>query len=143
MIQFFSLFFLLLKWVCRDVRIRVLKLARQIGFRSNLPKKIKSGQSRDYLEGVSIISRLINGRFTTISCNFFGHLHYIFHKIEIQTVILRFVTVLKLYRLKSSDTNEKDAKTTQILHGFFFTKTHINESGDKYLRFLSTKVGDH
>ena len=46
-------------------------------------------------EGVSKISRLINGRFTTISSHFFGDLHYIFHKTEIPTVILRLEMIVK------------------------------------------------
>ena len=44
------------------------------------------GRSENPGVQVSKISRLTNGRFTTISSHFFGHLHYIFHRTEIQTV---------------------------------------------------------
>ena len=43
----------------------------------------------DRLEGVSKRSRVTNDWFTTIFSHLFGHLHNIFHKTEIQMVILR------------------------------------------------------
>ena len=42
-----------------------------------------------YMKGVTPKSRLKNGRLTTISRHFFGRLYYVFHKTEIQIVILR------------------------------------------------------
>ena len=41
------------------------------------------------VEGVSKVSRLTNSHFTTISSKFFAIYMNIFHKTEVQTVILR------------------------------------------------------
>ena len=45
--------------------------------------------------------------FTMISCHFFANYMIIFHKTEVQTVILRCLTGLKLNWLKSYDTKCK------------------------------------
>ena len=49
----------------------------------------------------------LNVRFRTISCRFFANCMNIFHKTEVQTVILRCWTGLKPNWFKSYGTNEK------------------------------------
>ena len=55
------------------------------------------------LEGVSQNLQLINGRFLTTSGHFFGNYINIFHKTEIQTVILRCIVCLNVNWIKSYD----------------------------------------
>ena len=62
------------------------------------------------LEGVTKRSRLTNCRFTTISSQISAIYINIFHKTEVQTVILRCWTVLYINWLKSYDKNEKHTK---------------------------------
>ena len=57
--------------------------------------------------------RLINGRFPTISSHFFANYMNIFHKNEVQTVILRCWTGLKLNWFKSYGTNAKKCKNAK------------------------------
>ena len=83
---------------------------------------------------------------------FFGRLQNVFHKTEIQTVMLRCVMVLILNWFKSYNTNEKHAKMQKCkkrknhpkqymdlfwafwaFWGFFLTK---NAQKQKYLRFV-------
>ena len=52
-------------------------------------------------------SWLINGRFTTISGHFFGNYLNTFHKIDVQTVILRGLKGLNHNWFKSYDTKRK------------------------------------
>ena len=49
----------------------------------------------------------VSDHFTTISSNFFDNYHYIFHKNEVLTVILRGWTGLNLNWFKSYDTKRK------------------------------------
>ena len=76
----------------------------------------------------------LNVDFTTTSGHFFANYMSIFHKTEVQTVILRCWTVLYINWLKSYDKNEKHAKTqkTQKLYiqiGFF-TKSQKPKNGN-------------
>ena len=69
------------------------------------------------VEGVSKVSRLTNCRFTTISSQISAVYINIFHKTEVQTVILRCWTGLYHNWFKSYDKNEKhvkNAKTPKI-----------------------------
>ena len=50
---------------------------------------------------------MINGYFTTISVHFFANCIFIFHKTEIQTVILMCLTGLKSDWFKGYDTKYK------------------------------------
>ena len=74
----------------------------------------------------------LNVRFMTISSHFFSNYINIFHKIEVQTVILRCCRGLKLCWIKSYDTNankRKNAKMckknlkTHYTNEDFFTKS--------------------
>ena len=65
------------------------------------------------VEGVSKVSRLTNCRFTTISSQISAIYINIFHKTEVQTVILRCWTGLYLNWCKSYDKNEKHTKNTK------------------------------
>ena len=76
-------------------------------------------------EGVPKISRLTNCRFKTISGQ-------IFHKTEVQTVILSAEWVY-LNWYKSYDKNEKHAKITHQNTIFFVTKWHKNENGNNWV----------
>ena len=92
------------------------------------------------IEGVSKISRLTNGCFTTISSHFFGYPHNILHKTEIQMIILRCWTAVNLNRFKSYDRNEKHTKTQnppkspKTLHNFYFFYKIAQKR--KYLSFV-------
>ena len=55
----------------------------------------------------------LNVRFTIISSHFFANYMNIFHKTEIQTVILRCCTGLYLNWFKSYDTNAKKRNTAK------------------------------
>ena len=59
------------------------------------------------IEGVSKVSILTYSRFTTISSQIFAIYMNMFHKTEVQTVILRYWTGLKLNWFKSYDTKCK------------------------------------
>ena len=54
--------------------------------------------------------QLINGHFTTIAGHFFAKCMYIFHKTEVQTVILKCLTSLNPNWYKSYDTKRKNAR---------------------------------
>ena len=95
------------------------------------------------LEGVTKKSRLTNCRFTTISSQISAIYINIFHKTEVQTVILRCWTVLYINWLKSYDKNEKHAKTQKTQKSpktvhtkFFFYKIPPKRKWEK-LHFLS------
>ena len=66
-----------------------------------------------YVEGVSKVSRLTNCRFTTISSQISAIYINIFHKTEVQTVILRCWTGLYHNWFKSYDKNEKHVKNAK------------------------------
>ena len=65
----------------------------------------------------------LNIRFTNIFSNFFTNYMNIFHKTEVQTVILRCWTSFKLNCFKSCETNakaRKNAKNITQMSRFFF-----------------------
>ena len=97
------------------------------GWRAWLPKEMQFWWLC-YVEGVTKKSRLTNCRFTTISSQISAIYINIFHKTEVQTVIMRCWTVLYINWLKSYDKNEKHAKTQKspktVHTNFFFTKSH-------------------
>ena len=66
-----------------------------------------------YIESDALNLWLINGRFLTISSHFFAKYMNIFHKTEVQTVILRCWTGLKLNWFKSYDSNAKNRKSAK------------------------------
>ena len=70
---------------------------------------------------------LINSHFTTISGQFFANYMIIFHKTEVQTVILRCLTSLNLNWYKSYDTKRKNAKNANEC---FCTKLQKTENGN-------------
>ena len=77
----------------------------------------KTLKTRKNLEGVSKRSRLTNCHFTIISSQISAIYIIIFHKTEVQTVILRCWTGLYHNWFKSYDKNEKhvkNAKTPKI-----------------------------
>ena len=55
----------------------------------------------EYVEGVSKVSRLAYSRFTTISSQIFAIYMNMFHKTEVQTVILRYFGYLYLNWIKA------------------------------------------
>ena len=67
----------------------------------------------NFLEGGASNLRLINGCFTTISSQIFAIYIHIFHKTEVQTVILRCLTGLYLIWFKSYATNTKNKTNKQ------------------------------
>ena len=71
--------------------------------------------------------QLINGHFTTICGHFFAKYMFIFHKTEIQTVILRCLTSLNLNWYKSYDT---EGKNTHFANVCFWTKSQKNGNGN-------------
>ena len=93
---------------------------------------------RALVEGVTKRSRLINCHFTTISSQISAIYINIFHKTEVQTVILRCWTVLYINWLKSYDKNEKHAKTQKtqkspktVHKNFFFYKIALKRKWKK------------
>ena len=72
-------------------------------------------------------SQLINGHFTTKSGHFFANQMVIFHKTEIQTVILRCLMSLNLNWYKSYDTKRKNSKSANLC---FWTKLQKNGNGN-------------
>ena len=70
---------------------------------------------------------LINGHFTTISCHFFANCMLIFHKTEIQTVILRWLTNLNPNWYNCYDTKRKNKKNSNAC---FCTKLQNTENGN-------------
>ena len=77
--------------------------------------------------------QLINSHFKTIHGHFFANYMFIFHKTEIQTVILRCLTIINLNCYKSYDTKHRNAKNANAC---FCTKLENKEKW-KYLRFVS------
>ena len=67
------------------------------------------------------------GHFRTISGHFFANYMNIFHKTEIQTVILRCLMSLKLNRCKSYDTK---CKNPENANESFFSKSQKNGDGN-------------
>ena len=67
----------------------------------------------NYIETVFQNFQMTNGRITNISGHFFANYMDIFHKTEVQTTILRFLTYLNLSCFKSSGIKCKSAKTPQ------------------------------
>ena len=65
------------------------------------------------LKGDSQNLRLINGRFPTLCSHFFANYMTIFHKTEVQTVILRCCMGLYLNWFNSYDRNAKKRKKTK------------------------------
>ena len=71
--------------------------------------------------------QLINSHFKTIYGHFFANYMFIFHKTEIQTVILRCLMSLNLNWYKSYDTKRKNSKNTNLC---FWTKLQKNRNGN-------------
>ena len=71
--------------------------------------------------------KLMNSHFTIISGHFFANYVNIFHKTEIQTVILRCLMSLKLNWCKSYDTKCKNAENA---HESFSTKWQRKGNGN-------------
>ena len=71
--------------------------------------------------------QLIKGHSTTIHGHFFADHMVIFHKTEIQTVILRCLMSLNLNWYKSYDTKRKNSKNTNLC---FWTKLQKNGNGN-------------
>ena len=65
--------------------------------------------------------------FTTISGHFSANCMFIFHKKEVQTVILRCLTGLNHNQYKSYDTKPKNAKNANLC---FCTKSQKNVNGN-------------
>ena len=80
--------------------------------------------------------QLINSNFKPIYGHFFANYMFIFHKTEIQTVILRYLTIINLNPYKSYDTKYKNAKNTKNANACFCTKLQKKMKW-KYLRFVS------
>ena len=80
--------------------------------------------------------QLINSHFKTIYGHFFANYMFIFHKTEIQTVILRCLTIINLNCYKSYDTKHKNAKNAKNANACFCTKLQ-NKKKWKYLSFVS------
>ena len=80
--------------------------------------------------------QLINGHFKTISGHFFAIYMFIFHKTEIQTVLLRCLRSLNLNWYKSYDKKPKNAKNPKDRNICFCTKLQKKEKW-KYLYFVS------
>ena len=79
----------------------------------------------------------LNVCFTTISSHFFAN--NIFHKTEVQTVILRCWTGLKPNWFKSYDTNEKTRKNTKkITQMRSFLQNHKNQEMEIFAFFVIT-----
>ena len=76
-------------------------------------------------------SQLINGHFTTKSGHFFANHMVIFHKTEIQTVILRWLMSLDLNWYKSNDTKQKTQKVPICV----FEQNHKNPEMDIFVFF--------
>ena len=106
------------------------------------------------IEGVSKVSRLTYCRFTTISSQISAIYIIIFHKTEVQTVILRCWTGLYLNWFKSYDKNEKHGKNakkpkiTKTVHGLFFflqnrTKTKMEKIAFCAITFKPIKIQTH
>ena len=70
---------------------------------------------------------LINGHFMTIYGNFLANHIVIFHKTEIQTVILRCFMSQNFNWYKSYDTNRKNSKNANLC---FWTKLQKNGNGN-------------
>ena len=92
---------------------------------------LHSSSVKAQVEGVSKVSRLTNCRFTAISGQISAIYILIFHKTEVQTVILRCWKDLYLNWFKSYDKNEKhtkNAKTSKITKNStrisFFLQNH-------------------
>ena len=99
------------------------------GSKSNLVQKLwpnrKNAKIKARLTHQNL--KLINGHFTTISGHFFANYVSIFHKTEIQTVILRCFMSLKLNWCKSYDAKWEKAEN---LNESFFTKSQQNGNGN-------------
>ena len=79
------------------------------------------------------LSKVLNSPFTTISRLFLPTKYMnIFHKTEVQTVILRYCTGLFLNWCKSYDKNEKHTKNTR--------KHKINKNSTRILFFLQNRT---
>ena len=78
----------------------------------------------------------MNGSCTTISGHFLAICMFIFHKTEIQTVILRCLTIINLNCYKSYDTKHKNAKNAKNTNACFCTKLQKKQKW-KYLHFVS------
>ena len=93
-------------------------------------KKIR----QSIIEGVSKVSRLTKCHYTTISSQISAIYVNVFHKTEVQEVILRCWTGLYLNWFKSYNKNENQAKTQKSpIHytdlGFFY-KIAKNKNGN-------------
>ena len=103
-------------------------------FLSNSIDMMKNLRKVYYIKGVSKVSRLTNCRFTTISSQISAIYINIFHKTEVQTVILRCWTGLVQKVWQKWKTGEKCKRhqnhqnSTWII--LFFTKSHKNENGN-------------
>ena len=74
--------------------------------------------------------QLINSHFKTIYGHFFANYMFIFHKTEIQTVILRCLTIINLNCYKSYDTKHKKAKNAKTQIHVFVQNCKINRNGN-------------
>ena len=68
--------------------------------------------------------------FLTISCHFFANYMFIFHKTEIQTVILRCLMNLNLNWFKSYDKKHKNAKNAKDENFYFCIKSQKKRNGN-------------
>ena len=80
--------------------------------------------------------QLINSHFKTIYGHFFANYMFIFHKTEIQTIILRCLTIINPNCSKSYDIKHKNAKNAKNANTCFCTKLQ-NKQKWKYLNFVS------
>ena len=97
------------------------------------------------IEGVAQNLQLTKVCFKTISSRFFNNYFYVFHKTEVQTVILRCLTCLNLNWFKIYDTNEKHAKNARklkkTLHRIaLFTKSQTNKNGHIFFSKLLSQL---
>ena len=82
---------------------KALRSNIHISMRASAFSQVIHRNSND-IEGVSPNLRLINGSFLTLSSHLFANYMIIFHKTEVQTVILRCWMGLYLNWFKSYDT---------------------------------------
>ena len=75
------------------------------------------------IEDVAYNLQLLKVRFTTIFSRFFAKILYFFHKIEVQTVILRCWMGLNLNCFKSYDTKRRCFRGFSFLRIFSFVIT--------------------
>ena len=96
---------------------------KSYGLRCSLRLRAKFGELQKKRQ-------LINSHFKTIYGHFFANYMFIFHKTEIQTVILRCLTIINLNCYKSYDKKHKNAKNVTDANVCFLQNCKRNRKGN-------------